>query len=199
MIRNTITILFLLATSMLLWQCKKSKEEIERETVVMDSLVLMYSSLNDSINVSWHRMTNDDDEKLFFLRRLLLEISYTNNYDKTKHSKLLERVDSLATIRYDQQTMSDSDLIDYYDSLSSAVAYEVITFAREHPEFEKYGLMQELINDISEKSGNVLIYRIHYDNYARERNQFIEANKKLLETSMPDSAFAPMPLFALPG
>jgi hypothetical protein len=171
----------------------------ERQQAYTDSIAHSFVNVKDSVHAAWSRMIEDDDEKHFFMKRLLLEVSYTGVYDVQEYNRLVYLVDSLHAFRYDQITMMDSDLIDRYDEFSSDVSYQVIQFARTHPEYEKYGLMQELISDISEKNGNILLYRIHYDNHVREYNQLLKAEEELLKQLYPDSAIIIMPMFALPG
>ncbi|MCC5930661.1 MAG: hypothetical protein JJU28_15560 [Cyclobacteriaceae bacterium] len=181
-----------------LFQCS-APESSEKSKAYTDSVAHAFVTVKDSVNAAWNRMIQDDDEKLFYMKRLLLEVSYTGVYDVDEYNRLIKLVDSLHAFRYDQFSMMDSDLIDQYDDFSSDVTYQVVQYARTHPEFEKYGLMQELISDISEKNGNLLLFRIHYDNHVRDYNQMMQDEKSLLEKLYPDSAIQTMPMFALPG
>jgi len=141
--------------------CKKKSGIPTSESA--DSLKIKYTALLDSVNASWNVMI-----------RLLLEVSYTNNYDKDKFAELNGQVDALNAMRYDQKSMQSSALIDAYDSATWAVADNVIVFARNHPRYQDIPLMEELINDINEKNSFVLIHRIHYDTSAKELNAFLE-------------------------
>ncbi len=164
-----------------------------------DSLMIEYKALTDSVAHNWETMIADDDEKHIFMKRLLLEVSYTNNYDKERFKELTEQVDRLKEMRYDQNTMADSELIDAYDSASWDLTDQIIEFARAHPRFDDVPLMSELINDISGKNNYVLMHRIHYDNWVKELNSFKAKNKEKLIHADPAADVATMPLFELPS
>lgn len=197
-LRFWVCLLILTLIQTVLIRCT-TPESSEKNKEYVDSIAHTYTIVKDSVYAAWQRMIQDDDEKLFYMKRLLLEVSYTGLYDVHEYNRLVQLVDSLHAFRYDQFTMMDSDLIDKYDEFSSEVSYQVIQFARSHPEYEKYGLMQELISDISEKNGNILLFRIHYDNHVRDYNQLMKQEKGLLEQLYPDSTIRDMPMFALPG
>jgi len=177
--------------------CKKKSGIPTSESA--DSLKIKYTALLDSVNASWNVMISDDDEKHMLMKRLLLEVSYTNNYDKDKFAELNGQVDALNAMRYDQKSMQSSALIDAYDSATWAVADNVIVFARNHPRYQDIPIMEELINDINEKNSFVLIHRIHYDTSAKELNAFLETYGESARAVIPAIIDGPMPLFELPS
>jgi len=177
--------------------CKKKSDTSASESA--DSLKIKYTALLDSVNATWNVMIADDDEKHMLMKRLLLEVSYTNNYDKARFEELNGQIDALNAMRYDQKTMKSSSLIDAYDSATWAVADYVIVFAREHPRYQDIPLMEELINDINEKNGFVLIHRIHYDTSVKELNAFLETYGESARAIIPVIIDGPMPLFELPS
>jgi hypothetical protein len=177
--------------------CKKKSDTLVSEST--DSLKITYTALLDSVNATWNVMIADDDEKHMLMKRLLLEVSYTNNYDKEKFNELNGQVDALNAMRYDQQTMESSPLIDAYDSATWAVADNIIEFARNHPRYQDIPLMEELINDINEKNSFVLIHRIHYDTSVKALNAFLETYGESARAVIPTIKEYPMPLFELPS
>ncbi len=182
-----------------LWiSCSTSKERRAAGSKT-DSLLMHYQALQDSVARNWNVMIEDDDEKLFFLKRLLLEVTYTNNYDKTQYEALVTSVDSLKNMRYNQQTMRDSDLIDDYDSVTSVVINSVTRFAMSHPAYQDFPLMEELISDIYARNNFVLMRRIHYDNRVKALNEFKKKNRKTILREQPDADIETMPLFELPS
>lgn len=164
-----------------------------------DSLMIQYRILMDSVEQNWLVMIADDDDKHLLMKRLLLEVSYTNNYDKQKFTELNTLVDQLKEIRYDQRTMRSSPLIDAYDSATFDVSDRVILFARSHPRFADYPLMNELIEDINAKNNYILIHRIHYDSWVKKLNSFKERNEKKLLNADPPVGMEALPLFQLPS
>lgn len=172
---------------------KQSSSDADRH----DLLLVKYAALEDSVNREWQVMITDDDDKHLLMKRLLLEVSYTNNYDKNRFRELNDLIDQLGAIRYDQKSMSNSALIDVYDSATFELTDQIIVFARSHPRYDDFPLMAELIDDINGKNNYILMHRIHYDNWVKELNSFKNDNEsKLRET---DAEIESMPLFELPS
>jgi hypothetical protein len=146
----------------------------------LDSLQSHFQFLESELNLKWSQMIEDDDEKLFSMKRLLDEVSYTGAYNEKQYNQLVEEVESLSAMRYDQNSMSSGDLIDQYDSMSLRIISEVIEYAQHHPEYNNYPLMEELVNEIMEAQYNVLNYRIHYDHAADDYNYFIANNQEII-------------------
>ena len=144
-------------------------------------------------------MIDDDDDKHVLMKRLLLEVSYTNNYDKGRFDELNNLIEQLKELRYDQKSMSNSSSIDEYDSATFDLSDQIFLFARNHPRFENTPLMGELIDDISAKNNYILMHRIHYDNWVKELNAFKEKNKEQLISNDASIETAKMPLFQLPS
>lgn len=187
----TVIILAVLVLS----QCQTGDKSVDTDE--LESLKLSYQAINDSIAVSWKLMIEDDDEKLFHLKRLVDEITFTNEYDQGKVDELYLRIEKAKSLRYDQESMQDSGLIDEYDLVIASLINEVSSYASTHPKFENYPLMPELINDIREADNRVLFHRITFDKYAKEYNALIETNKDILSKIDPDLKFERKPLFEL--
>jgi len=73
---------------LILSQCQTGDKSVDTDE--LESLKLSYQAINDSIAVSWKLMIEDDDEKLFHLKRLVDEITYTNEYDLVIASLITE-------------------------------------------------------------------------------------------------------------
>lgn len=174
-----------------------SKKESSSDAIENDSLFIKYAALNDSVDKEWRIMITDDDDKHMLMRRLLLEVSYTNNYDKERFRELNELIDQLNAIRYDQKSMGNSASIDAYDSATFDLSDQIIMFARNHPRYDDFPLMAELIDNIHEKNNYILMHRIHYDTRVKELNSFKKSNRKKLLISDPE--IEDMSLFELPS
>ena len=191
-------ITFIGILSVLMYSCdggKNTSKSSERS----DSLLSTYLALEDSIQKEWSIMIADDDDKHVLMKRLLLEVSYTNNYDKVRFRDLNDQVDQLKAMRYDQKSMSNSALIDSYDSATFDLSDQIFVFARNHPRYDDFPLMSELIDDINGKNNYILMHRIHYDNRVKELNSFKEKNQKKLMATDPEIETEHMPLFELPS
>ena len=177
----------------------ESKKHADTDVLAMDSLLFRYQALRDSVDENWAVMINDDDNKLFLMKRLLQEVSYTNNYDKARFNELNDLLEELRQMRYDQQSMQNSAMIDAYDSATFAVSDQIILFARSHPRFPDIPIMADLISDINAKNNYILIHRIHYDHWAKDLNAFQEENRQELQKADPAKNYVEMPLFQLPS
>lgn len=194
-IRSNYFILALGLLAVYLLSCESRKTSADGGGI--DSLMINYQALTDSVDANWNIMIADDDDKHMLMKRLLLEVSYTNNYDKARFQELTSLVDQLQTLRYDQRSMSDSDLIDLYDSATWDLTDQIIRFAREHPRYADYPLMEELIDDINSMNNYVLMHRIHYDAWVKELNAFKERNAEKLINEDPTFEKNAMPIFEL--
>jgi hypothetical protein len=178
-----------------LFSCESGRQTKDQSGA--DSLLIKYQALIDSVDANWAIMMADDDQKHTLMKRLLSEVSYTNNYDKRKYDELNQKIDDLRSLRYDQETMNNSELIDAYDSATMAVTDEIILFARSHPRYPDFTLMAELIDDINSKNNFVLMHRIHYDAWVKELNTFKNKNAEKLLRQNPEIEITEMPLFQL--
>ncbi len=172
------------------------KAKLSRNEI--DSLSAEYAALLASADTAWNIMMDEDDQKLFYLKRLLKEISYTNLYDTVQYASLMARLEDLKNIRYDKNTVSDSQLIDKYDSLTIKLVPEIVNFAKSHPRYENYPMWAELIDDILELDNNVLFKRSDYDREAKKFNEYLSRNEEPLMDNLPGLDLNKKPLFQIP-
>ncbi|NJN27693.1 MAG: hypothetical protein HC819_17855 [Cyclobacteriaceae bacterium] len=184
--------------ALLFYHCDGNKQKTLKAPQ-SDSLMITYGILQDSVQRNWEIMIADDDEKLALLNRLLQEVSHTNNYDKLKFNELKSNIDQLKAMRYDQQTMGESALIDKYDSATIVVSDQVIGFARSHPRYDDFPLMEELVQEINAKNNYILLHRNHYDFWAKELNSYTDENGESIKRIEPDFREESLPLFQLPS
>lgn len=197
MVKSVKLILFALGLfTTIIISCDNKKQNAS-DAIQNDSLLIKYTALKDSVDKEWQVMISDDDDKHLLMKRLLLEVSYTNNYNKQRHQELNELIDQLNAMRYDQKSMSSSALIDVYDSATFELTDQIFVFARSHPRFEDFPLMAELIDDINGKNNYILMHRIHYDSRVKDLNSFKEKNKSNLVGSEAETES--LPLFELPA
>jgi len=179
----------------LLWGCNKSASQKAVSSEEVDSITLVCNALEDSIDDSWEVMIADDDEKLFHIKRLLEEISYTGEFDRERYDSLLNMHSELVALRYDRKSMSSSDLIDEYDEKTAELIFAVTSFAKEHPKYENYPLMKELVVEIREADDRVLFHRIKYDEFSTRYNELIEQHREILPDD--EKPLDPYPVFTL--
>jgi len=178
--------------------CSKKSSTTLTPTAV-DSLKAVYQDLSVQVDTTWTAMMKDDDEKLDNLRRILQEVEYSGSYDRLKLDSLKNHIDQLASVRYDQQSMSDSEKINIYDSMTNQVMGEVTIFTTRLEQFDQYPTMGRLLQEVFEADERVLHHRISYDKSVKQYNAFIEAYQQDLQLSAQGSPPQPKPLFELPN
>lgn len=187
----------LFVTTLMVSSCEKKTKKETLTAAEADSLHQTFIMIQDSLNVAWERMIEDDNQKIADAKRLLEEVSYTNNYDVHQFDTLQQKLAQLVEMRYSSSSMGEPSAIDNYDSASNKVINTIMTIASEHPDFSKYPLMRTLIKDIQEANGRVLRQRVNYDYAAKLHNQFIEENKDVLEEVDSLKDIKKKPLFEL--
>ena len=189
-----ITIVLCLAA---LSACKKSSTKVPLSpadiTFAKSQLVLH----SDSLTAKWQEMVKDDDDKLASMKRLMEEVSYTNDYDEQQFDSLMAAIAAINKERYDWKSMTNSDIIDQYDVESDALLAKVLNVAQSHPQFENYPLMQELITEIQESDNRVFFHRVVYDDLAKNYNSFIVTNSEALGQAGLAETPEQRPLFQL--
>jgi hypothetical protein len=186
-----------LGLALLVSSCEKKAKKEALTAAQADSLHHTFLVIQDSLNATWERMIEDDNQKIADAKRLLEEVSYTNNYDIVQFDSLQQDLAQLLEMRYSSTSMAEPSAIDNYDSASNKVINTIMTIASEHPDFARYPLMKTLIKDIQEANGRVLRQRVNYDYAAKLHNQFIEENKDVLEEVDSLKGIEKKPLFEL--
>ena len=189
--RNAFPVIILV----LIFGCNTAEKEAERSAMI-DSLSIEYTEILDSIDHTWTVMIEDDDEKLLYMKRLLKEVEYTQNYDIAYHERMDSMITALQESRYDQLSMADSESIDIYDMTTSTISTDIIKYAQDHPDYERYPLMEELVQDIRNKNHDILMFRVDYDQSARLYNKFVSENSEYMN-QIDSNYIEILPLFAL--
>lgn len=193
-ILNATTIFSIIALT-LIYSCGNKANKTKAVVADIDSIRMELVFLQDSTSKTWQAMIGEDDQKIAYLKRLIDEVSFTKLYDKAVYDSLSTGIENLKAIRYNENTMTDSGKIDLYDDATAEVVNKVIAFARNHPNYEEYPIMEELINDILAADNRVIYRRVDYDNIAIEYNKFIESNQELIRQS--GNVVSTKPLFQL--
>jgi hypothetical protein len=155
------------------------------------------ASLHDSTQLAWNRMTESDDRKIDGIKRILDEISYTANHDEAELMRLQSLQKTLRQKRYSQELMT-SEQIDSYDMATDSLIRGTINLVNSTPEMSSHPITGQLLNEIQEEDNNVIVYRIRYDQKAKEFNDFISRNQnKLTKSGQPYNNFKPLPVFEL--
>lgn len=190
------SILLIFFVAIILGACNKNTSTSLTPTAI-DSLKTVFQDINTQLEAAWNTMIQDDDDKLSNLTRLLQEVEYSGDYNRLKLDSLKKDIDQLAAVRYDQQTMSDSDLINLYDSMTTQAMGEVTVFTTRLSQFDQYPLMGQLLQEVFEADDRILRFRIEYDRAAKQYNSFIEEHEPDLPLVAKQKVLQSKPLFEL--
>jgi hypothetical protein len=188
--------LTLFYVTLLLSGCEKRQPE-QVEFTKADSLTDTYLALQDTMLQVWNTMIFDDDRKIRAMYHLLHELTVSNpgNRDKLDHYE--ERLDALVSMRYDQQSISDPEIVTQYDFASNSLVTELIALAESQTEFAYNTTLQKLVDSIRSADQRVLSYRDEYDKIAIRFNRFVEQNHAFLEDINSDTVVVKKPLFQM--
>ena len=175
--------------------CEKKATE-QTEFTKADSVTGTYLSLQDTMLQVWNTMIHDDNRKILAMDHLLDKLSVTNP-EKSEELSNYQRLDELPGMRYDQQSISDPEVVTEYDFASNSLVAELIALAESQREFAYDKSLQTLVDSIRSADQRVLNYRAEYDQVASRFNRFVEQHHDLLEGLSADSFVARRPLFEM--
>lgn len=151
----------------------------------------------DSMNLAWDNMASSDNNKLANIKRLLDEISFTENFNRQKFDSASALHQKLLGLRPQADNMTDHG-IDEYDKATDKLIRETFTLKEETPNIEQHTLAEKLVNEIREADQNLVVFRFRYDRWAKQYNSKIRKNKKqLVRLGEPYRSMKEKPLFEL--
>ena len=179
--------------------CSTSKHQAEESSFDrIDSLRAHFLTIEDSLLYRWNLMIKDDNERISDLDRLLDELKYAQALDSNFIIELKEELKSVKSSRY-YMTKLTSEQIDWYDSASFEISGQVLELTRSFEEVNRYPYMDELVNSVNQRESDILMFRIKYDNIAKEHNRFVDEHVNILEQIDPEYIHTHLPLFELPN
>ncbi len=174
----------------------ESKSSLQTEFTKADSLTDTYLALQDTMLQVWNTMIHDDNRKIKTMHHLLQELNRSNPEKREALDDYESRLDDLPDMRYDQASMSDSEVVSEYDFASNSLVTELIALAESQPEFAYNPTLQKLVDSIRAADQRVSNYRQEYDEIALRFNRFVERNRNSLEDLEEDSTLL-KPLFQM--
>jgi hypothetical protein len=147
----------------------------------------------------WNTMMYDDHQKVKAMHGLLRELAFSDPEKKEELNSYQERLDHLGSLRYNQKTMSDPDLVAEYDFASNSLVTDLISMAQEQAVLTRNTHLQKLVDNIRAADQRVDNYREAYDIIAGRYNRFIERNHDMLQETEGHSALQKQPLFQMAG
>ena len=144
----------------------ESKSSLQTEFTKADSLTDTYLALQDTMLQVWNTMIHDDNRKIKTMHHLLQELNRSNPEKREALDDYESRLDDLPDMRYDQASMSDSEVVSEYDFASNSLVTELIALAESQPEFAYNPTLQKLVDSIRAADQRVSNYRQEYDEIA---------------------------------
>lgn len=162
-----------------------------------DSLTETYLALQDTMLEVWNTMINDDNRKIKAMHSLIHELSVSHPEKRDDLEDYKTRLNELMSMRYDQHSMSDADIVTQYDFASNSLVTELVSLAEAQAQFPYNTTLQKLVDSIRAADERVMNYRLEYDEVASRFNHFIERNQNQLDDIDLDSFVDKKPLFQM--
>ena len=184
--------------ALLLLNCGKSRENSGSSSFTKaDSLTETYLALQDSILQAWNQMVDDDNRKIKAMHNLVHDLMVAGNNTNENLISLEQRLEQLNTLKYDQKTMANPELVDEYDFATSSLISEIISVAESSSKSSNNRDLQNLIDSINSADQRVNTYREEYDYIINKYNRFIEENKNYLKEIDPKYSLQKKPIFQM--
>ena len=154
-------------------------------------------ALHDSVNLKWRNMVESDDQKLAITRLLLRELHGQPGRAEAQ-LKALEQVNArLKTRRYDQGTMSNSALIDQYDTAQDSLLNALYPVAAPNGGAPTDNA-RNFVEGIQQLDAGVVGFRVQYDDAAKRYNNYLQLHGAELQALGGKYAdLKPLPLFTI--
>lgn len=176
--------------------CEKKRTEVSDFTKA-DSLTDTYLALQEDMLEAWNTMIHDDNRKIKSMQMLLLELRITNPEKQEELEAVEDRLSQLLEMRYDQQSLTNSQLVSEYDFASNSLVSELISLGESDEEFLYNRTLQKLVDSIRSADQRVINYREEYDRMVQRFNHFVEQNKQFLKEADEDFLLDKKPLFQM--
>ena len=154
--------------------------------VNLDSLQTQFKASDDSLRNSWQVMIASDDEKLRLVGQLLNDIGKGCPHDKAIHTELVRDYQGLPAKRYASPDAMTSNQIDQYDAATDTLLNNLRDFYQTVPTQKCCPDCQAALGEVERLHGEVIMFRIRYDNHAKEYNALVTQQKENLAALRPE-------------
>jgi hypothetical protein len=184
MIRSLFLFIF---AALVFSQCRpKTNPDNASAAVNLDSLQTQFKALDDSLQTSWQVMIASDDDKLRLVGQLLNEIGKGCPHDKAIHAELVREHQGLPAKRYASPDAMTSSQIDQYDAATDTLLNDLRSFYQNVPTQKCCSGCQATLDEVERLHGEVIMFRIRYDNHAKEYNALVTQQKEKLAALKPE-------------
>ncbi|GAA4052008.1 hypothetical protein GCM10022409_43630 [Hymenobacter glaciei] len=153
--------------------------------------------LRDSVDVKWRNMVESDDQKLALTRLLLRELHGQPGRAEPQLKALEAANARLKARRYDQATMSNSALIDQYDTAQDSLLNALYPVAAPDGGAPTENA-RNFVEGIQQLDAGVVGFRVIYDDAAKRYNNYLQLHQTELQSLGGKYAeMKPLPLFTI--
>jgi len=175
--------------------CKHEANKAALNPAATAEVKAQFDQLSDTVAVRWRDMIESDDQKLGITRLLLRELQALPGADSSKLLPLGRANARLKTLRYNQQTMSRSALIDRYDSAQVALLHDLYPVAAPDGAAPTENA-RNFVEGIQQLDEGVVGFRVQYDRAATQYNNYLKLHQEQLSSLGGKYAtLQPLPLF----
>ena len=177
--------------------CKHEANKAALNPAATAEVKAQFDQLSDTVAVRWRDMIESDDQKIGVIRLLLRELQAQPGANATQLEGLGKANARLKTLRYNQQTMTSSPLIDRYDAAQDSLLHALYPVAAPGGAAPTENA-RNFVEGIQQIDEGVVGYRVQYDRAARQYNNYLKLHQEQLETLGGKYAeLKPLPLFEL--
>ena len=153
--------------------------------------------LQDSVDLKWRNMVESDNQKLAITRLLLRELHGQPGRAEAQLKALEQANARLKARRYDQATMSNSALIDQYDTAQDSLLSALYPVAAPQGGAPTENA-RNFIEGIQQLDAGVVGFRVQYDDAAKRYNNYLQLHEVELQSLGGNYAgLKPLPLFTI--
>ena len=190
--------MFLLAGTIAAASCKRDGGQTAALNPASTAAAkVQFDVLRDSVNLKWRAMTESDDQKLALTRLLLREMRGQPGRSAEQLNALAQANVRLKTLRYNQQTMSNSALIDRYDTAQDSLLNALYPVAAPNGGAPTENA-RNFVEGIQQLDAAVVAFRLQYDQAAKNYNNYLQLHAAEIQSlGSQYAALKPLPLFTI--
>ena len=156
-----------------------------------------FAVLSDSVGMKWRNMTESDDQKIAVTRLLLRELQDQPGANVVQLQNLERANARLKVRRYTQQTMTNSGLIDQYDTAQDSLLHALYPMAAPTGAAPTENA-RNFVEGLQQLDAGVVGFRVQYDRAAKQYNNYFKLHQSELQALGGEyTDVKPLPLFEL--
>ncbi|MBF9224288.1 hypothetical protein [Hymenobacter ruricola] len=177
--------------------CKRDGAKTVLNPASAAAVKAQFDVLQDSVALKWRIMTENDDQKIGTTRLLLRELKAQPGANAAQLQALEDANNRLKTIRYNQETMASSDLINQYDNAQESLLNALYPVAAPNGQAPTENA-RNFVEGIQQLDAGVVGFRVQYDHAVRQYNDYLKLHQAELQSlGAKYAALKPLPYFTI--